>query len=244
MPHKDRTSSAYWVETESGSILLDCSASAISRMAQEGLDWVNLDAVWISHFHLDHAGGLAPFLFGTKWAPETQSRTKPLKIFGAKGLTDWFDKIDQASNYRLREQPFPIEFFEVDPLEKFNILSDLVGTSFDTPHTDESRAIHLRDNSENTLVFSSDTGFTKALGSFANAVDLFLLECSFLKNKPVENHIELDEAIYLARYSKAKKVVLTHLYPEWDEVDFDTEVARYDANRDIVPAYDGLTIEL
>ncbi|CAL1549056.1 unnamed protein product, partial [Lymnaea stagnalis] len=86
VPHAERSSSGYWVETEKGSVLLDCSASAVHRMAQEKLDWANLDAIWISHFHLDHIGGLAPFLFGTKYAIETQNREKPLKIFGPKGL--------------------------------------------------------------------------------------------------------------------------------------------------------------
>ena len=83
VPHPKRSSSGYWLETENGSLMLDFSASAIHRLAQEKLDWANLDAIWISHFHLDHIGGLAPFLFGTKYAPETQERKKPLRIFGA-----------------------------------------------------------------------------------------------------------------------------------------------------------------
>jgi len=244
VPHEDRTSSAYWVETNGGTLLLDCSPSAIHRMAQEGLDWVTLDAIWISHFHLDHAGGLAPFLFGTKWAPQTQSRKKPLKIFGAEGLKSWFDAIDAASNYRLTEQAFPIEFIEVMPLKEFEFFAGLTGVSFDTPHTEESRAIHLRASEGRTLVFSADTGFTKALGSFAREVDLFLLECSFVKDKPVEGHIQLDEAIYLARYSKTKRVVLTHLYPEWDEVDFVEEVAKFEPGIEIVEAFDGMRVNI
>lgn len=93
-------------------------------------------------------------------------------------------------------------------------------------------------------MFTADTGFSKALGSFARGVDLFLLECSFLKNKPVKTHIELAEAIYLARYSKAKKTVLTHLYPEWDEVDFEEEVEKFSAGCEIIEAKDGLRISL
>ncbi len=96
VPHPKRSSSGYWLETENGTILLDCSASAIHRMAQENLDWANLDAIWISHFHLDHVGGLAPFLFGTKYAPETQEREKPLKIFGAKGLKKLIKAFDKV----------------------------------------------------------------------------------------------------------------------------------------------------
>src|SRR5215213_5515540 len=86
VPHASRASAAHWLETSGGLVLLDVSADAAHRMAQEQLDWPNLDAIWISHFHLDHLGGLPTFLFGTKWARQTQSRTKPLRIYGSAGL--------------------------------------------------------------------------------------------------------------------------------------------------------------
>ncbi|HLL99602.1 MAG TPA: ribonuclease Z, partial [Pyrinomonadaceae bacterium] len=172
VPHAQRSSSGYWLETESaGSVLLDCSASAVYRMAQERLDWANLDAVWISHFHLDHIGGLAPFLFGTRNANETKERKKPLRIFGAKGLRALVEKFDAVNNYKLFRQPFPVEILEVEPLEKFEILVGAQAVALKTPHTDESLALHIRHN-EKTLVYTADTGFTMTLGDFSRGVDL------------------------------------------------------------------------
>ncbi|MDQ2746624.1 MAG: ribonuclease Z, partial [Acidobacteriota bacterium] len=196
VPHKQRSSAGFWLETSSGSILLDCSASAIHRMAQENLDWANLDAVWISHFHLDHIGGIPAFLFGTKYAPETQNRTKSLKIFGAQGLRSLIEKFDAANDYNLLKQPFPIEIIEVEPLEKFQILPSVEAVAMDTPHTPESLAIRIKSGTK-TLVYSADTGFTKTLAVFSKEVDLLILECSFFKDKPVETHLDLSEAMYL-----------------------------------------------
>ena len=244
VPHPKRSSSAFWVETEKGSAMLDFSASAIHRIAQEKLDWANLDAIWISHFHLDHCGGLAPFLFGTRYAPDTQEREKPMKIFGAKGLKDLIETFDSAYDYGLLEQPFPVEVIEIEPLEKFQILPDAEAVAISTPHTPESHAIRITDDNDKSLVFSADTGFSKDLGTLARNTDLFILECSFVRDKPVETHLELAEAIHLIRYANPKKAILTHLYPEWDKVNFNEAVREFSPMREVIEAKDGLRIEI
>src|SRR5689334_25066467 len=81
-------------------------------MAAENLDWINLDAIWISHLHLDHCGGLAPFLFGLRHAPGIEQRTKPLKILGCEGVGKFLQAIDESHNYKLFQQRFPIEVQE------------------------------------------------------------------------------------------------------------------------------------
>src|SRR3954466_15095443 len=116
--HPRRASAGFWLQTEAGSILLDCSADTPHRMAQENLDWVNLDAIWISHLHLDHCAGLAPFLFGIKWAPSINQRTKPLRIFGCEGIGKLLKAIDDAHGYKLFEQPFAVEIHEISATEK------------------------------------------------------------------------------------------------------------------------------
>jgi ribonuclease BN (tRNA processing enzyme) len=206
-------------------------------MAQEKISWENLDAIWISHFHLDHCGGLFPFLFATKYAPETQNRLKPLNIFGPKGLRALLERVIASNDYRLLAQPFPVEIIEVEPLSDFEILPGVTGVALDTPHTPESLAILIYET-DRTLVFSSDTGFAKALANFAREVDLLILECSFVREKPVQSHLELDEAKYLIRKARPKRAMLTHFYPEWDDVDF-----RMLVGDEILEARDGLILD-
>jgi ribonuclease BN (tRNA processing enzyme) len=243
VPHPQRTSSAYWLETSSGNLLLDCSVTAPSRMAACGVDWPNLDAIWVSHFHMDHCGGIGPLLAGTKHAPEMKSRTKSLRIFGPVGLRDLIDRMSSVNNYRLLKQVFPVEVVEIEELEKFEILPGVEAVAMKTLHTDESHAIHLRDG-EKTLVYSADTGFDKRIEAFGRNVDLLILECTFVKDKPVEKHLELAEAMYLIRKAKPKRAMLTHFYPEWDDVNFEAEVASHSLMCEVLEAKDNLVIEV
>ena len=243
VPHPSRSSSGFWLETDGGSLLLDLSPSAIHRMAQENLDWANLDSIWISHFHLDHFGGLAPFLFATKHAPQMQSRTKPLRIYGGPGLRKLIETFSNANKYDLLTQRFPIEVVEIKPLEPFQILDGVEAVAHSTPHTPESHAIHLRENGA-TLVFTADTGVDEMLATFARRVDLLLIECSFVRNKPIEKHLELAEVIHLVRRVEPNRAMLTHFYPEWDGVDFAEEVRKLKPGVEIIQAFDGLRIEI
>lgn len=244
VPHPRRASAAFWLECRSGSLMLDLSASAPLRMAQENMDWANLDAIWLSHFHLDHCGGVPPFLFGTRNAPETRERSKPLTIFGPVGTRRLIENFDQVNGYKLFKQHFPVEITEVEPLERFEILKGVSGVALKTPHTPESVAIRIEGDAGQSLVYTSDTGFAKNLAAFGERADLFITESSYFKNKPVDKHLELAEAMYLIGQARPTRALITHFYAEWDEVNFREEVDRFDSACEVIEATDGLRIDL
>jgi ribonuclease BN (tRNA processing enzyme) len=244
--HPRRASAAFWLQTEAGSILLDCSADAPHRMAQENLDWANLDAIWISHLHLDHCGGLAPFLFGIKWAEGIGRRTKPLKIFGCEGIEKLLKAIDDVQHYKLFDQPFPIEIHEIQPLPEaraFDLLAGLQIQTISTPHRAESLAIRITDGAGTTIVYTSDTGYSDDVAEFARDADLLVLECSFYRDKPTPKHLELADAMRMAESAQPKQLLLTHLYPEWDDVDLEREARRLWSGKTMA-ARDGLRVEI
>lgn len=245
IPHPQRAAAGFWLETTGGSILLDCSADAPHRMAQENLDWVNLAAIWISHLHLDHCAGLAPLLFGIKWARGIDQRTKPLRIFGCQGIIELLKAIDGTHNYKLFAQPFPLEFFEFSPTaeaREVEMLQHIHAQIISTPHRPESLAIRLTDAGA-TMVYSSDTGYSESLAEFAQGADLLILECSFYRDKPTAKHLELADAMQIAKAAEPKTLLLTHLYPEWDGLNLTEEARRFWEGRTIA-AFDGAVLEV
>ena len=240
--HARRASPAFWLQTNTGGVLLDIGSDALHRMAQERLDWANLQAIWVSHFHLDHLGGLAPFLFGMKWAPQTQSRRQQLSIYGPTGLTGLVKAIDESYEYRLLDQQYPVDIVEVGPGVQLEVLTGLNAETFSTPHTKESLAIRLQDVQNSSLVYTSDTGYSEGLIDFAKHATVLLMECSFRLNKPLKTHLELVEAIALARACAPQKLVLTHLYPECDNFDLRSEAKELWPG-ETIEAVDGLELE-
>jgi len=240
--HPRRAAAAFWLETDSGSLLLDCSADAPHRMAEENLDWPNLDAIWISHLHLDHCAGLAPFLFGIKWAEGARARTKPLHIFGCAGIEKLLRSIDDAARAKLFEQRFPVEIQEVAADTRgFELLPEIGAEVLPTPHRPESLALRLTTKEIKGLVYTSDTGFSEPVAQFAHHCNLLILECSFFRNKPAQKHLDLADAMRIAQLAQPRKLLLTHLYPEWDEIDLESE-AKSLWPGETIAAYDGLRL--
>jgi ribonuclease BN (tRNA processing enzyme) len=243
VPHPARAASGYWldVDNDDSKLLLDVSSDTPHRLAQEKLDWPNLDAIWISHYHWDHMAGLIALLFGMKWAPQTMNRTKRLRIYGGPGLRQVLEGINKANNFQLIGQSFPVEINEVTSGEEFQLVAGLTAKVLSTPHTSESLAIRLTSEDRKSLVYTSDTGFCEELISFAKRATVLLMECSFRKNKPVQTHLELSDAMNIAAGAAPDTLVLTHLYPEWDEVDLEAE-ARALWQGKTIQATDGLRL--
>src|SRR6266404_4385909 len=243
VPHPRRAAAGFWLETAAGNVLLDCGADTAHRLAQEGVAWANLDVVWISHLHLDHCGGLASLLFGLKWAPQVCARHKPLRIFACQGIGRLLRAIDESNNYGLFVQPFPIELHEVSDNAHLELMPGLTAQTLSTPHTLESLAIRLTDKDGTSLVYTSDTGFSAGLATFARGADLLILECSFWRHTPTPKHLALDDAMRLARLAEPRRLILTHLYPEWDDVDLESKAGELWPGKTIA-AYDGLRVEI
>ncbi|HEX2227204.1 MAG TPA: MBL fold metallo-hydrolase [Candidatus Binatia bacterium] len=203
-----RNQSGYLIEAEQRRFLLDCGPTTLLAMKRAGFNPLDLDAVFVSHLHGDHFGGI-PFLFIEYLYQRPRSR--PLYIAGPprieQRVRDLFGLM-----YGSRELP-SVEFHVLEP-EKSLVVAGVEIFSFRVPHqvNDISLALKVRCGGKEIL-FSGDSAWTERFIDEARGVDLFLCECTFY-DAGQGNHIRyltLEEN--LPRFD-CRRIVLTHLGEE------------------------------
>jgi ribonuclease BN (tRNA processing enzyme) len=235
-PTRDRTASAYWIETAQVRLLLDCGAGAMHRAAQFNIPWATATHVAISHFHVDHWGELPFFLFALRWGIEPP-RSEPLVILGPTGIRERLALLGGAYGDWVTVPDFPLEIVEIVPGDRYELSSDAELEACKTPHTTESLAYAIRSQGTR-LVYTGDTGYSDELADWAKDCDLLIAECSMPDEREVELHLTPSRAGALARTARARRLVLTHFYPVFGDTD-PALVAAESFGSDVVAARDG-----
>ena len=211
--------SGYLVEG-TGRLLLDCGPGILSRLREQHGSWPQVDAVVITHFHLDHWGDLVPWVFGAAFGPG-RNVPKPelwlppgggdrLRFFGEE--LAFGPRVDDAFDVREYEDDvtFDAAGFKVTPhrLDHYNELTFGMRVT----------------NGPGVLAYSGDTGPTQRLVELAKDADLFLCEATLARPEPAERgHLTEDEALDAFRASGARRLVVIH---RPDELPLDPSLER------------------
>jgi GNAT superfamily N-acetyltransferase len=70
-PNPGGAQSGYLLEGD-GRLLLDCGPGVLARL-RESAHWPSVDAIAITHFHLDHWGDLVPWVWGNMFGPGAEA---------------------------------------------------------------------------------------------------------------------------------------------------------------------------
>lgn len=220
-PSATRSSPAHWVERGDVRLLMDCGAGTIHRLALFGLAWERVSHVVLTHFHMDHVGELPALLFALRHATQ---REEPLVVLGPGGTVRLVDRLAAAYGTWVREPGFPLVLLDLKPGEPFPLAADVSLEVHAVPHCEESLAVAVS-ASEGRLVYTGDTGESAELAVWAAGCELLLAECSLPEAMAIAIHLTPRRAGALAQRARAKRLVLTHLYPPVETVDIRAEVA-------------------
>jgi len=242
IPNPRRRPPALVVRVGDYLLLFDCGAGTIWAFTQAGLDYRDLDWIWLSHFHPDHTTDLVPLLFAAR--SPLYGRKKPLVIGAATGLKDYYERLHQVYGHWIELDSSLLAFREVESTSvtkmdfPFGSLSTLP-----LEHVKESLGYRLKTEDGLIWAYSGDTDYCNNLVSLARDADLFFCECSFPDNLKTEGHLTPKWAGKAAREAGCKRLVLTHLYPACDEIDV-VAACRKEYSGDIVVAEDFMWFRL
>jgi ribonuclease BN (tRNA processing enzyme) len=175
----------------------------LSRLRTD--DLLDVDAIAISHFHLDHWGDLVPWVWMTKHLDSSRARPslwvppsgrKELERFaGVWGHAGMFDEAFDVHNYR-SHAPFAAAGFEL--------------TAYPMAHYDvEAFGLRVSDPAGRVLAYSGDSGPCEGLAELAADADLFLCEATLYEGSAdasPRGHLSAEEALALGN----GRTVLTH----------------------------------
>jgi ribonuclease BN (tRNA processing enzyme) len=250
----DGACSGYLVEEQGFHLLVDCGNGVFSKL-RRFVDYVDVDAVVISHLHADHFLDLVPFSYALTYAP----RQQPVPVDGwpgtdspacpalhaPPGARDCFRRVVGAwGSEDLIENAFALR--EYDPAEVLHA-GPLTVRFQPVPHFVPSHALEITSalDGGKRLTYGADSSPSEELCAFARATDLLLIEATLARPERAGPRGQLTpgEAGAHGRRAGARRVVLTHLSDELDAA-WAQEEAEREFGGPVEIAREGATYEL
>lgn len=201
----------YLLEHGGKKYLFDSGAGTVYRLLEVGVKVTDLDAIFYTHMHNDHINDLPAIVWSNNYDKAPRKRT--LYLYGPHGFKKYFktimDKIigDYEFFYSIEANDITNKEFSVDGL---NI------TTKELKHSGVNIAYRI-ESSGKVLVYSGDTEYCKEIEEIAKDADVLILECGVaVKDQP---HLLPEECGIIAKNANVKKLILTHMYPVFDDVD-------------------------
>ena len=219
VPSLQRSACAAMVRVNRSRLLFDLGPGTMRRLLRADTSIFDVGFICISHFHPDHTGELASFLFASKY-PAAHRRQTPLTILGAKGFSNFFNDLKRVYGEWIELAPEVFSVIELDntgsDIRRFD---DFVLKSIPVMHREESIAFRVESPDGISIVYSGDTDFSENLISLAKDADILICESALPDQLKVEGHLTPSLAGKIAAAAGVKKLVLTHFYPECDTAD-------------------------
>lgn len=224
-----------WLNLRGKQILVDPAPGTLVRAIEKRLDPAQLDAIILSHKHLDHSVDLNIMIEamtesgrnrrGIVFAPADAVNNKESVMLPY--LMNYPEKVEilaQGASYSIGDVVLEIPMRNKHPVETY-------GLKFKLP--------------EYTISWITDTGYTDSLIDNYGG-DLLIINTVMLKHKANVEHLSLDEVRHIIGSIKPESAIITHFgMGIWQSGT--TEIARQLSNETgvlVIAARDGMRFNL
>jgi ribonuclease BN (tRNA processing enzyme) len=226
VPSLRRSSCSILMNIRDKFLLFDSGAGTMRKLLESSIKIYDVSFVFYSHFHPDHTAELVPFLFANKY-PDGNRRKIPLTLMAGKGFAKFYDNLKNVYGHWIELAPDLLTLVELDntgyDMREFD---DFKVESLPVDHNPESIAYRITSSGGISMVYSGDTDFSENLVTLSKDADLLICESALPDNLKVKGHLTPSLAGEIADRANVRKLVLTHFYPECDQVDIEKECRK------------------
>jgi ribonuclease BN (tRNA processing enzyme) len=218
-PNTGMGCAGFLVETSTTRLVLDLGPGTLSELRRHA-DFRRLDAVIVSHLHVDHVLDLLALRHALAYNPLPAPAPTPVwlppgGIEFLDAATAPFDACDEPGRFAATVSM--AEYASQTPL----VIGDVTVTFSPTIHYIPAWAIRVNGSHGERLGYTGDTGPTARLAPFFAGVDVLIAEATLLEpgTQPIHERGSLTaaEAGRLATETGAETLVLSHM---WEELGF------------------------
>ena len=204
-PAADCPCSGYLVQSGATAVAVDLGPGCLSTL-QRHVALPELSAVVLSHAHPDH------------WIDLTGLHVALEHRYGLEGVPVWGTEQtrDMASVVTGSFEP-TFDWHVTGDGDSFAV-GDLRFTLERTDHYVETMAMRIDAADGTSMVYSADTGIDWSIESLGRDVDLALVEATYGTDEERGDirHLSAADAGAMARAARARRLVLTHIWPGSD----------------------------
>jgi phosphoribosyl 1,2-cyclic phosphodiesterase len=230
-----RASGGIWVSSGGTNVLIDPGPGSIVRCAasKPRLDPSTLDAIILTHRHLDHSGDINVMIEamteggfkkrGIVFCPSDALSFDPVILKYALGFPQEIKIIEPDKTYRVGNFEFETSMKHIHPVQTFGLKFDLSGTS---------------------VSLLTDTRYFRELESFYKT-DMVIFFVVFVEPRQGVDHLSLQEASELICALRPKKAILTHFGMQMlnAKPHLLAKKIAHDSGVEVIAAYDGMRLE-
>lgn len=186
-------------------VLIDCPGNVFGKMLRAGYDPLKLQAVIITHRHVDHSYGLPSLLEMLRLSGKKET----FKLYINEDF--YFEAKQILSAYELFREDFPLEVVPVSGSDSF-FIDDLKIETFYVRHSVLNFGLKISD-SKAVVVYSSDTEPCEEVIEQARNADVLVHEatCAEFVTGRKEGHSCVEDAARIAKKARVKVLCLVHL---------------------------------